>query len=511
MRYEHLEVVGRRQLPPTRLLRSGAMTVDPFLLRGAAVGAAWRAERGGAAGAVYHAVGGGPLPIASGLPVVVDAARPRAVGAAGGLPAVGRRAGSASACGRSSCATRRRSSSAARRRPAPRAGSCASGATGSTSSGSRRGRGSGSRPADRVGGGRGGGAARAARARRSLPRLHRAGSTPASTSPRCSRRWRAGRRRAAGRARRDDAAWPPRVLLVGASPDDRASIARAAAREGDRRVPRLRARRSRSRTWPSSSAARARAILPVVSEAAGLPVIEAIACGTPVVASAVGPLPELVGPAGLLVEPRDPDRLAVALATIWADDGVHDGIAALARERAESGHADLGRRRPRDPGDLRRGRVDAADRLRRRPTSASVADGARGRRVAGGVSEPVLERDRVAGRARRDDLDERLADGQRDLVARPCRRTWSAWSSTVFFQVPLIVRPLVEIQAVPLPTTSASRRGAPAWPSLSGPKRIRMTTTFFGRDPRARRRRRSASSRRSPSAGRCWSCGRTCT
>ena len=33
------------------------MTVDPFLLRGAALGAAWRAERGGAGGAVYHAAG----------------------------------------------------------------------------------------------------------------------------------------------------------------------------------------------------------------------------------------------------------------------------------------------------------------------------------------------------------------------------------------------------------------------------------------------------------------------
>ena len=46
------------------------MTVDPFLLRGASLGAAWRAERGGAAGAVYHAAGAGPLPIASGLPIV---------------------------------------------------------------------------------------------------------------------------------------------------------------------------------------------------------------------------------------------------------------------------------------------------------------------------------------------------------------------------------------------------------------------------------------------------------
>ena len=98
------------------------------------------------------------------------------------------------------------------------------------------------------------------------------------------------------------------------------------------------------------------AVLPVVSEAAGLPAIEALACGVPVVASAVGPLPELIGPAGLLVEPRDADRLAVALATIWADDGVHDADQdARARGRpARATH--LGGRGARDAGDLRRGR-----------------------------------------------------------------------------------------------------------------------------------------------------------
>ncbi len=57
-------------LPPTRLLRSGALTIDPFLLSGASLGAAWRAERGGAAGAVYHAAGGA-IPLATGLPLVV--------------------------------------------------------------------------------------------------------------------------------------------------------------------------------------------------------------------------------------------------------------------------------------------------------------------------------------------------------------------------------------------------------------------------------------------------------
>jgi len=68
--FERLDVVGRRLLPPTRLLRSGALTVDPFLLRGASLGAAWRADRGGAAGAVYHAVAGSP-PMFSRIPIVV--------------------------------------------------------------------------------------------------------------------------------------------------------------------------------------------------------------------------------------------------------------------------------------------------------------------------------------------------------------------------------------------------------------------------------------------------------
>ncbi|MDO8485455.1 MAG: hypothetical protein Q7S35_11010, partial [Candidatus Limnocylindrales bacterium] len=69
-RYRRLDVVGRRLLPPTRILGAAGMTVDPFILRGASLGVAWRAERGGAAGAVYHVIGGGPLPIAPALPVV---------------------------------------------------------------------------------------------------------------------------------------------------------------------------------------------------------------------------------------------------------------------------------------------------------------------------------------------------------------------------------------------------------------------------------------------------------
>jgi glycosyltransferase involved in cell wall biosynthesis len=130
-----------------------------------------------------------------------------------------------------------------------------------------------------------------------------------------------------------DVAWPPRVLLLGATPEDRASVARAAARKGVGEALAYAPSLAVAEQVELVRAARA-VVLPVVSEAAGLPVIEAIACGTPVVASAVGPLPEIVGPAGLLVEPGDPDRLAVALTTIWADDAVHARLVASARERA---------------------------------------------------------------------------------------------------------------------------------------------------------------------------------
>jgi len=330
-RFTNLDVVGRRQLPPTRLLRSGAMTVDPFILRGATVGAAWRAERGGAAGAVYHAVGGGPLPIASGLPLVVTlldlapweipAAFQRSVASRFGqrLRAQIMREAAAVIVGSESTARAARRLLRIRRDRVRVVGLAPRVAFGRTPSAES--------------------AAAAATLRARLGVTGRYLVLSARFDARLDLATLLGALAAlaaAGRpvGLRDADDWPPRILLVGASPDDRASIARAAARRGLGEsfvyAPGL----SVEELAELVRGARG-AILPVVSEGAGLPVIEALACGTPVVASAVGPLPELVGAAGLLVEPRDPDRLAVALATIWVDDTVHAGIAALAREHAD--------------------------------------------------------------------------------------------------------------------------------------------------------------------------------
>ena len=64
--------------------------------------------------------------------------------------------------------------------------------------------------------------------------------------------------------------------------------------------------------------------------------LEAIAAGARWSATAVGPLPEVVGAAGLLVGPRDVDRMATALHALWLDGPVHDQVSTEARLRAAS-------------------------------------------------------------------------------------------------------------------------------------------------------------------------------
>ena len=54
-------------------------------------------------------------------------------------------------------------------------------------------------------------------------------------------------------------------------------------------------------------------VFPSLYEGFGLPVLEAMACGTPVVCSNTSSLPEVAGNAALLVNPRDATALADAL------------------------------------------------------------------------------------------------------------------------------------------------------------------------------------------------------
>ena len=342
--FGHLDVVGRRLLPPTRLLRSGALTVDPFLLSGASLGAAWRADRSGAEGAVYHAAGGS-IPLRTGLPLVVTlldlapwelpGAYQRGRAARFGQRLRGRLLKDAAAVivGTDAVARATRRLLRVRRdrihvvplapRPAFR---IVDEAPGAPRAPSRAGAAGAPVVAD----------PRRERERLGLPERYVIYSGRYDARQDLTTLLRALRDltdagRPAGLAA--DEPWPPRVLFAGATPDDRAALARAAAREDVSEALVYAPRLDDERLAALVRGARV-ALLPVLSDGAGLPAIEAIACGVPVVASTVGALPEIVGSAGILVEPRDPRRLASALETAFLDDRVHATLADAARERA---------------------------------------------------------------------------------------------------------------------------------------------------------------------------------
>jgi glycosyltransferase involved in cell wall biosynthesis len=61
-------------------------------------------------------------------------------------------------------------------------------------------------------------------------------------------------------------------------------------------------------------------VYPSVHEGFGLPILEAMACGTPVITSNTSSMPEVAGHAAILVEPNNPEALAAAITQMLRDD-----------------------------------------------------------------------------------------------------------------------------------------------------------------------------------------------
>jgi len=120
------------------------------------------------------------------------------------------------------------------------------------------------------------------------------------------------------RARREA---PPLVLAGGAAPDPAPPAVRALGEVSDEDLPLL---------YRGALAV----VVPSLWEGFGLPAAEAMASGTPVVASNRGALPEVVGDAGLLFDPEDAESLVAAIGRLVTDPALARRLAVAGRERS---------------------------------------------------------------------------------------------------------------------------------------------------------------------------------
>lgn len=67
-------------------------------------------------------------------------------------------------------------------------------------------------------------------------------------------------------------------------------------------------------------------VLPSHYEGFGLPILEAMACGTPVITSNVSSMPEVAGDAAILIDPKSPEMIADGIEKVINDRDLKDGL-----------------------------------------------------------------------------------------------------------------------------------------------------------------------------------------
>lgn len=89
--------------------------------------------------------------------------------------------------------------------------------------------------------------------------------------------------------------------------------------------------------WMPALYSAAHALLhPAFHEGFGLTLVEAMACGTPVITSNTSAMPEVAGDAALLVDPARPDSIAAAARRLLEDDSLRSELAGRGLERART-------------------------------------------------------------------------------------------------------------------------------------------------------------------------------
>jgi glycosyltransferase involved in cell wall biosynthesis len=77
------------------------------------------------------------------------------------------------------------------------------------------------------------------------------------------------------------------------------------------------------------------AVVPSLYEGFGIPAAEAMACGTPVISTTGGALPEVVGDAGVLVPPGNAEALAAAIKQLLNDKQSQQRMSEAGRRRVK--------------------------------------------------------------------------------------------------------------------------------------------------------------------------------
>jgi glycosyltransferase involved in cell wall biosynthesis len=132
------------------------------------------------------------------------------------------------------------------------------------------------------------------------------------------------------------AACGPVPLVIAGAPDRyRPQVLAAAAAAGLGDGLRLLGRIDEAELPALVSAARV-FVFPSLYEGFGLPVLEAMACGTPVVTSTRASLPEVAGDAASLCDPLDVDAIGHAIVRLLRDDAAHARQRAAGLARAET-------------------------------------------------------------------------------------------------------------------------------------------------------------------------------
>ncbi|MDT4857187.1 D-inositol-3-phosphate glycosyltransferase [compost metagenome] len=71
-------------------------------------------------------------------------------------------------------------------------------------------------------------------------------------------------------------------------------------------------------------------LYPSLFEGFGIPILEALTCNVPVIASNTSSMPEVTGDAGILVDPSDVDDIASAMEKMYKDEQLRDRMVRLA-------------------------------------------------------------------------------------------------------------------------------------------------------------------------------------